>query len=74
MIRRIQLTFTLPDEDLRYFEACARIRDIDKSAFFSILLSAIAKDQMVLGIMDDDSKSSRKPRGYRYRTFQRGEA
>jgi len=58
------------DEHDAYFDACARIRDISKTALITKLLDVIARDQLVLSILDDDSKPSPKrkyERSYRPR-------
>lgn len=52
-----------------YFESCARIRDITKTSLLNRLIDVIGRDQLVLGVLDDDSKPQpKKPReqGYRH--------
>lgn len=46
----------LSEESERYLEACARIRGISLTRLLQRLLKTIADDQMVLGVLDDDSK------------------
>lgn len=60
--------FLLRDEaSVEYFDACARIRGISTTALVQRLLDAIAADQMVLSILDDEGdyrrrKGERSPR------------
>lgn len=59
-----------PDLD-GYFEACARVRNISKTRLLNRLVNVIGRDQLVLSILDDDSKPSPKEKfehGYRERT------
>lgn len=43
-------------EEGQYFLKCAEIRKISATSLFKRLSDAINKDQMVLSILDDDSK------------------
>jgi hypothetical protein len=54
-------------ERFEYFEACACIRGITVTRLFERLAQIIADDQLVLGILDDDSKPCREPGKHRYR-------
>jgi hypothetical protein len=54
-------------ERAEYFEACARIREITVTRLFEKLVDIIADDQLVLGILDDESKPCREPGKHRYR-------
>lgn len=56
------LVDTIPDHDA-YFEACARMRNISKTALMNRLVKMIGQDQLVLGILDDDSKPEPKQKG-----------
>lgn len=49
----------LSEESERYLEACARIRGISLTRLLQRLLKTIADDQMVLSVLDDDSKLTR---------------
>lgn len=51
------ISLSLSDESKRYIDACARIRCISRTRLVERLLKLIADDQMVLGILDDDSKA-----------------
>lgn len=51
------------DEHDGYFDACARLRDISKTALLKRLLDVIGRDQLVLSILDDDSKPEPKKKG-----------
>lgn len=56
-----------PDLDA-YFEACARVRNISKTRLMNRLVNVIGRDQLVLSILDDDSKPTQKQKhehGYR---------
>jgi hypothetical protein len=59
---RHQFNIDLEDDsdEYRYLMSCARIRGIRMQPFLRRLINVIAKEQLVLGILDDDS--SRKPR------------
>lgn len=39
-----------------YLDSCARIRDISRTRLAEQLLEVIASDQLVLSVLDDDSK------------------
>lgn len=63
---------SLPDEYEAYFDACARMRDISVTALMTKLLDVIGRDQLVLSILDDDSKPAPKKKheqGYRPRAM-----
>lgn len=58
------------DEAGRYLLACARIRDISTKRLVNRLFETIATDQLVLSILDDDSKPAPKQKnqhGFRER-------
>lgn len=58
----------IPDEHEPYFDSCARLRDISKTALLARLIDVIGRDQLVLSILDDDSKPLSKRKGeHRYR-------
>jgi len=59
---RHQFNIDLEDDsdEYRYMMACARIRGIRMQPFLRRLVQTIAKEQLVLSILDDES--SRKPR------------
>lgn len=50
------VSLSLSDESERYMDACARIRRISRTRLIERLLKLVADDQMVLGILDDESK------------------
>lgn len=61
------LVETSTDHD-GYFEASARVRNISKTALMNRLFKVIGEDQLVLSILDDDSKPQPKKKfqhGYR---------
>lgn len=51
-----------PDLDA-YFEACARVRNISKTRLMNRLVAAIGRDQLVLSVLDDDSRPEPKAKG-----------
>lgn len=51
-----------PDLDA-YFEACARVRNISKTRLMNRLINVIGRDQLVLSVLDDDSKPEPKAKG-----------
>lgn len=48
-----------------YFESCARLRDISKTALMNRLVELIGRDQLVLSVLDDDSKPEPRKKGAR---------
>lgn len=46
-----------------YLQQCARIRCISVTRLVTRLLDAIARDQLVLSVLDDDSKPSPRAEG-----------
>lgn len=60
---RLSLTLDLDCLDGDYLERCARIRKISRHRLVRRLIEAIAKDQLVLGILDDESKPAEKLAG-----------
>jgi hypothetical protein len=60
-MRTLHLTQTidLETEAGRYLMSCARIRDVAVTALVSRLVKRITEDQLILAILDDDSKRSR---------------
>ena len=46
-----------------YLESCARLRDISKTALLNRLIDVIGRDQLVLSVLDDDSRPSPKQKG-----------
>lgn len=57
-------------EYVRYFEACARIRVLSRPRLIRKLLEMIAEEQLVLTILDDDSRAYRR-KGTRCRRNRR---
>lgn len=53
----------IADEYEEYFDTCARIRNISKTALLGRLIDVIGRDQLVLSVLDDDSKSDDRPKG-----------
>ncbi|WP_024340960.1 hypothetical protein [Bradyrhizobium japonicum] len=71
MPTRIQIE--VDDDDFRYFDACARIRNISPRSLFRRLMKTVATDQMVASILDDEGDLRRRGRGeHRYRSTRRG--
>lgn len=46
----------LSEESERYLEACARIRGISLTRLIQRVLKMVADEQLVLSVLDDDSK------------------
>lgn len=46
-----------------YLASCARIRDVTLTALVTRLIEVIAQDQLVLSILDDDSKPVPREKG-----------
>jgi hypothetical protein len=57
----------LTPEQFEYLDACARIRNISTSRLCSRLLTTIADNQMVLAVLDDDSRPRREKRQRQWR-------
>jgi hypothetical protein len=62
----IRFPFDESSDEGRYLIACARIRNCSMTSLGKRLLEAIAKDQMVLSILDDDSKPVRRKREHKF--------
>lgn len=61
----------LPEEALRYLENCARIREISCTRLIERLVRQICTDQLVLSVLDDDSKPNRRMQGeYGYSRYR----
>jgi len=58
----------LSPEDRAYFQRCASIRRTSVNNLYGRLIETIAKDQMVLAVLDDDSQ----PFDGRPYTYRRG--
>ena len=59
-------TVELPDADLEYLQSCARIRHISTTRLVMRLIRVIARDQLVLSVLDDDSKADARQPNARY--------
>lgn len=46
----------LSDEDVEYLRSCARIRKCSMTYLLNAIVQMIARDQMVLMVLDDESK------------------
>ena len=57
------VTLTLAKGSRHYLQECARIRNISVTRLATRLINAIARDQLVLAILDDDSKPVRHLEG-----------
>lgn len=63
----IKFKFDESSEAGQYFVRCAQIRQISLSSLFCKLQEVIAKDELVLSILDDDNKPAiLKDRRQRY--------
>jgi hypothetical protein len=60
IMHHTNLAIDLPDDADRYINACARIRRISTTRLFERLLKRVCTDQMVLAVLDDDSKQPRR--------------
>lgn len=61
------LVRNIKPERMAYFDSCARIRGITTTRLFARLVETIADDQLVLGILDDNSAAARQKGENRYR-------
>lgn len=69
---RICIEFDDDGEVARYFAACARIRKITTRALVRRLIGAVAEDQLVSSILDDEDSLLNRRKGehtYRGRPF-----
>jgi hypothetical protein len=57
----------IADEHGPYFNACARLRNMSIAALLGRLVDIIGRDQLVLSILDDDSKPDRQKGAHRYK-------
>jgi hypothetical protein len=65
------LSFDDTTEQGRYFLACARIRQCSPTALARRLFDTIITDQLVLSILDDDSKPGRYKGEHRFSKAKR---
>ena len=64
--RRGQIT--VDDTTLEYFTVCARIRNLHRPALLRRLLTVIANDALVSGILDDeDHLRKRRPSEWKFK-------
>lgn len=56
----------LADDELQYLKSCARIRHLSTKRLVARLLTTIARDQLVLSVLDDESKPDAPVAEYRY--------
>lgn len=61
------INFNFTAEEAEYLDRCARTRCISRSALLRRLIRTIARDELVLSILDDDSKPGRGKYEYPYR-------
>lgn len=58
-----QIVVDLPDGDHEYLKACARIRKISCGRLVQRILLAVSQGQLVLAVLDDDSKATPQEAG-----------
>ncbi len=63
---RLHATVTLSEHERRYLDSSARVRGISSPELVRRVLQTVMSDQMILGIMDDDSR--REPKSSRWAT------
>ena len=51
--------YGLSDESYEYMESCARIRKISCTRLMERVLKTVCNDQLVLSVLDDDSRQER---------------
>jgi hypothetical protein len=66
----MNVTFDITENQRHYYECCARLRRTSVTVLCRRLLETIAQDQMVLAVLDDDSKPV-DGRRYNYQTRRR---
>ena len=64
--RPLSLRVDLEDDDWEYVQACARIRKTSVHGLCKRLMHVIAQDQLVLAVLDDDSRQV-EGKQYNYR-------
>lgn len=57
---KVQVTIDADSEHGRYLMACARIRDVSITVLMNRIADAVARDQLVAGVLDDDAKRTRR--------------
>ena len=62
---QILVKVDLESDGGRYLVSCARIRNIGMPVLLRRLVDVIAQDQMVLSILDDDSKRTQRSKSER---------
>jgi hypothetical protein len=66
----ITLNVALNEEDKAYMQRCAAIRQTSVTALYERLIKTIARDKIVLAVLDDDSKpSGKRYHSTKYRPF-----
>lgn len=50
----------LSEPAIEYLEKCARIRHISRARLMERVLKTVCEDQMVLSVLDDDSRPERQ--------------
>ena len=73
----VQLLQFFSEEEDNYLDACCRIRDISRAELMRSLLYTITREQLVLSILDDDSRRQElqcAQKRYRKRWGNRGRA
>lgn len=63
MKMQFHLFFELDDQSERYIHSCAKIRRISVTRLVQRMIKTICIEQMVLAILDDDSKQPRRMPG-----------
>lgn len=65
---RVKFWIDVDEEDVAYFDTCARLRDICLRSLYRRLYKTIAQDQLVGAILDDGDGMRRREKGeHRYR-------
>lgn len=73
MKKFFSFTCEMSEEQLRYLETAARIRATSVTRIVQRVVETVAREQMVLAVLDDDSRPSRDPheRAFHYRRTPR---
>ena len=61
MTQKQQITVEIAPADQGYLNSCARLRNNEPAELVQRLVDMILRDQMILAVLDDDSKPTTRP-------------
>jgi hypothetical protein len=61
----VDVVMLMDEEQDNYFEACCRIREVSRIELARMVLYKVFREQLVLAVLDDDSKPPELTQGQR---------